>query len=163
MLDVSQGSEANSEFSPLSTTKATGDLVETTKNLDQHTLEPPPVATNRSTPTLGSSNSYPTLRPVPDPFSATTNRDRHPIHPPATTCPTPCHTTNQLISHQTMAQAQRDETLNQAVATIAASMSTIQTEVQQLGQNFSDLGQELRSEVQQISQDMTTLSTNVDQ
>ena len=52
---------------------------------------------------------------------------------------------------------------NQAVATIAVSVSTVRTEVQQLGHNLNDLGQELRSEVQQITHEMTTLSTHIDQ
>ena len=68
-----------------------------------------------------------------------------------------------MQAHHEQIRAQQDETLKQAVTQIAVSVSSIQTEVQQLGQNLNELGRELRTEVQQVSQEMVALSTHVNQ
>ena len=159
---VSQGSGGNTETTPQPITETTGNL-----NLTQQTTLSPPQTTapdhNWDASTAIQPYTQPQTHVPPLPIGTGTQPTHQQQPTPLQATPSTQSSTEtqlatliQLTSDQTMVQAQRDETLKQAVATIAVSVSTIQTEVQQLGQ-------ELRTEVQQISHEMTALSTHVDQ
>ena len=151
------------ETAPQATIETTEDLHPIQQTSQSPPEEPAPLH-HWDAATAIQPYTQPKSMPTPPPQIQTNTQPTHqqPPTPLQATAPTQSSTEAQLaaliqlISQQTMVQAQRDETLNQAVATIAVSVSTIQTDVRQMGH-------ELRTKVQQISNEMTALSTHVDQ
>ena len=160
--DVSQGSEAKSDTTPQATLAATENLEPA-----QNTPEPAPTPSAPPHHWEAATAIQPYTQPpgmatttLPQVYTNTQPTHQQPTIPPHPTPITQSSTETQLaaliqlITQQTMAQAhqeqiraQQDETMKHAVTTIADSIATIQTEVQQLGKTLNSkvdqLGQEL--------------------